>query len=259
MHGAIGMRDYVLFQMWSFFRSSLIDAHNFYVREARSRLLSRFDDIEAEAEKAADDWLAESGSRFDPDRDDPDSYYEAANEVGIQFYQMLSEMRDQTRLSVVAGMFHQWDKHLRDWLVRQIEHWHHGETVRIKVWTADFPQIIDLLECFGWQLRDCSYFRLLDACRLVVNVYKHGEGRSLEELKERYPEYLHDPFSGTGSELSNVAHRDHTALKVSDAQLEAFAGAVPAFWKGVPENVRECDVLTVPDWFEKAILRDRLP
>lgn len=215
-------RDYVLFQLWGPFRASLIEEHEFYVKQARSRLLSQFEDIEAEADKAADDWLVASGSRFDPDRDDPGSYYEAANDVGIQIYQMLSDMREQTRLSVVAGMFHQWDKQLRDWLVREIQHWHRGDYVQARVWAADFVQITDLLESFGWALRQTDYYRSLDASRLVVNVYKHGEGPSLEDLRLRYPEYLHDPFAGAGGGLSDISLRDHTALRVTDDQFQAF-------------------------------------
>lgn len=117
---------YVLFQMWGPFRQSLIDGHLFYVEQARKRLLTQFENIEAEADKASEDWLENNSHRFDPDRDDPGSFYEAAGEAGIEFYRLLSDMRDQTQLSVVAGMFHEWDKQLRDWLVREIGHWHRG-------------------------------------------------------------------------------------------------------------------------------------
>ncbi|ODT68393.1 MAG: hypothetical protein ABS75_20565 [Pelagibacterium sp. SCN 63-23] len=251
------MGDYVLFQMWSPYRASLIEQHKFYVKEARNRLLSRFDDIEADSDKAADEWLEESGKWFDPENDDPGSYYEAANDVGIQHYQMLSDMREQTRLSVVAGMYHQWDKALRDWLVREIQHWHRGDNVRAKVWGADFVQIIDLLESFGWALRAAPYFKSLDACRLVVNVYKHGEGASLQDLKQRYPEFLHDPFAGDGGSLSDVSLRDHTALRVSEDQFQALADAMPEFWRELPENVFDSSISVVPPWFEKAILKDR--
>ena len=251
------MSDYVLFQMWGPFRESLIAGHLFYVEQARKRLLSQFEDIETEADKAAEDWLEKSSSRFDPDRHDLSDFYEAANDAGIEFYTLLSEMRDQTRLSVVAGMFHEWDKQLRDWLVREIQHWHHGDAAALKIWSADFQQIAELLERLGWAINSAAYFQSLDACRLVVNVYKHGKGKSLDDLKVKYPEYLHDPFSGTGGAFSGVKHRDHTHLKVSDAQFQAFSDAIISFWQGVPENIFESEVKDVPDWFGKAILKDR--
>jgi hypothetical protein len=166
-------------------------------------------------------------------------------------------MRERTRLSVVAGMFHEWEKQLRDWLVREIQHWHRGSNATLKVWSADFVQIVDLLESFGWNLRTTGYFRTLDACRLVVNVYKHGEGKSLDDLRDSFPEYLDDPLKEVGRTLSDVKNRDHTDLKVSDDQFQAFSDAILAFWNEVPENVFDSQLTDVPDWFGKAIMKDR--
>ncbi len=250
------MNDYVLFQMWEPARQSLIAGHLFYVEQARKRLLSQFEDIEAEAHKASQDWLEEHKVRFDPNHDDEGSFVEAAHQAGIQFYTLLSEMRDQTVLSVVAGMFHEWDKQFRDWLVREIQHWNTGDSVAIKVWSADFGQIAELVESFGWKISNTDYFRQLDACRLVVNVYKHGEGKSLNELKQKFPEYLPDPFSSAPNWTINVEDLDHTHLKVSKDRLDAFSDAIVAFWRAVPKNISQSKVQTVPDWFGKAILKD---
>jgi len=246
----------MLFQMWGPFRESLIKSHSFYVEQARKRLLSQFEDIEADANRAAEEWLLQSGQRFDPDRHDPGDFYEAANDVGIEFYGLLSDLREVTRLSVVAGMFHAWDKGLRDWLVREIQHWHRGSNVSHKVWSADFGQLTELLESFGWNVRGADYYQKLDACRLVVNVYKHGKGKSLDELRNGFPEYLDDPLEGIGAALSITDYRDHTNLKVSDAQLQEFSDAIVAFWRDVPESVTEAQVTEVPGWFGKAILKN---
>ncbi len=251
------MSDYALFQMWRPFREWLIRRHHFYVEQARKRLFSQFEDVEAEANKAADEWLEQAGARFDPDRHDPADFYEAANDVELEFYQLLSDMREQIRLSVTAGMFHEWDKQLRDWLVREIGHWHSGDNTKLKVWSAKFNQIVDLLESFGWKVRSASYFRALDACRLVVNVYKHGEGKSLADLSQSYPEYLYDPLREVGGELTGSEYCDHSKLRVSDKQFQVFSDAIVAFWKDVPEKIFKYQITNVPDWFEKAILKDR--
>lgn len=249
------MNGYVLFQMWEPFRQSLIKGHLFYVEQARKRLLSQFDNIEADADRATKEWL--DNKYFDPDRDDPDSDYERAYDFSIEFYGLLSDMREQTRLNAVAGMFHEWDKQLRDWLTRELQYWHRGDNATSKVWSADFSQIADLLESFGWNFRSAGYFRALDACRLVVNVYKHGLGKSLDELRNNFPEYLSDPFNGSGGAFLDTKFRDHTHLKVSDDQFQMFSDAILAFWRDVPENVVESKMTDVPDWFRKAILKDR--
>ncbi len=251
------MSDHVLFQMWGPFRKSLTAGHQFYVEQAQKRLLSQFDDIETEAETAANDWLEQNSNQFDPDRHDPGDFYEAANDAGIEFYELLSGMRQQTTLSVVAGMFHEWDKQFRDWLVREIQHWHHGDSLASKIWSADFGQIAELLECLGWDKAKIIYYGQLDACRLIVNVYKHGKGKSLDELKQKYPIYLDDPFAGAGGSFSGVYYRDHTHLKVSRDHFQAFSDAIVAFWQAIPENTLESEVKGVPDWFGKALLKDQ--
>lgn len=248
---------YAVFKMWDERRRSLVRRHEFYVAEARKRLLSQFENMEAEADEAAEKWLEESGQNFDPDRHDPGDFYEQAGEVGIEFYGLLEEMRGNTRLSVVAGMFHEWDKHLRGWLAREIERSIPGGNAAAKIWAANFDQIIDLLESLGWSLRGSDFFGKLDACRLVVNVYKHGRGTSLDDLKARFPEYLADPYSGAGGAFSNIRYRDHTHLKVSDEQLQEFSDAIVAFWLTVPEDIYESELGQVPNWFGKAILKDQ--
>lgn len=119
-------------------------------------------------------------------------------------------MREQTRLSVVDGMFHEWDRQLRDWLVREIHHWHRGNHTPVKVWSVDFMQIGNLLECFGWPLRTTDYIRTLDACRLVVNVYKHGKRKSLDDLTNDFPEYLDDPSKIFHVHLLEAKNREST-------------------------------------------------
>lgn len=251
------MSDRVLFQMWGPFRESLITGHLFYVEQARKRLLSQFGDIDGEAKKAAEAWLENAKDRFNPESHDPADFYEAANDAGIEFGLLLSDMRDQTFLSVVAGMYHQWDKQLREWLVREMQHWHQGKAAPSKIWSADFLQVADLLECIGCLIRDTEYFRALDACRLVVNVYKHGDGKSFDDLKGRFPEYLADPFNGLDTELSGLEYCDHTHLKVTETQFQAFADAIVSFWKAVPENVLASQIDAIPVWFEKEVLKDR--
>lgn len=248
---------YAVFKMWDERRRSLVRRHEFYVAEARKRLLSQFENMEAEADEAAEKWLEESGQNFDPDRHDPGDFYEQAGEVGIEFYGLLEEMRGNTRLSVVAGMFHEWDKQLREWLAREIERSFPGGHASAKIWSANFEQIVDLLESLGWPVRSADFFSKLDACRLVVNVYKHGKGSSLDDLKARFPDYLPERYTAPGDALWSVDFRDHTDLEVSEEQLQEFSDAIVAFWLAAPEDIYDDEIGEVPDWFGKAIQKDQ--
>jgi hypothetical protein len=251
------MERYSLFQMWEPYRKSLINGHLFYVEQARIRLLSQFDDIEGEADKAAESWLDANKHRFNPDYHDPGDFYESARDEGIEFYRLLSEMRDRTRLSVVAGIYHEWDKHLRKWLTDEIRHWHVGEAVPGKVWVVDFGKLVGLMESLGWKVRGQAYFPKLDACRLVVNVYKHGKGGSFNELKEKYPEYLPHPLGKTNQAFSGLGYLDYTHLEVSEDQIQDFSDAIVAFWNDVPKDIFDREDFEVPGWFARAVSDDQ--
>jgi hypothetical protein len=248
--------EFVLFYMWDPVRHSLIEGHKFYVDQARSRLLSQFDNIDNEAKKAGADFLDRAGQNFDPDRHDPDSFYEAAHDESISFFQLLEGMRDNTRLSVVAGMYHEWDKQLRDWIVREINHWHGGDEVRAKIWSQDFGGLADFFAALDWDIRDKPYYAAIDACRLVINVYKHGEGSSFSDLKRRYPEYIRNIFKDFEDMPSSMNFLDYTCLKVSEEQIDRFSEGIVAFWNDVPERIFNVHNGELPTWFKKAWLKD---
>ncbi|BBB24615.1 hypothetical protein [Amphritea japonica] len=250
------MKQFVLFQMWEPSRKSFIAVHEFYVTQANKRLLAQFKDIETEARKAAEHWLEDNNHRFDPDRHDPGSFYEQAHDIEIEFYQLLSGMHNTTRLSVVAGMYHEWDKQFRDWMITEVNHWHHGNHTEAKIWSVDFGKIAELFKSLGWNIQSKSYFRKLDACRLVINIYKHGKGKSLEELKKKYPEYLRNPYGTFGDDFFELDFLDHTHLSITDAHVEEFSSAITGFWEDVPKTILKSQDFIVPNWLESAILKD---
>lgn len=248
------MNKYVLFQMYEPYRQQLLAEHNFYIEQARKRLLAQFADFESEVEEASNAWLEKRSHTFNPDFDDAGSIYEDACSVGIEFYQLLSNMEMQTMLSVVAGMYYEWDKQLRKWLVDEIRHWHSGELTPHQVWSKDIGRLLDLLESLGWCIRSKPYFNKIDACRLVVNVYKHGKGQSLSDLKQDYPEYLPSPFP-SGSSFPD--YLEHTYLVVTDTQLKDFSDAIIAFWTDIPKDIFDADDLEISQWFANALEKDR--
>lgn len=240
---------YVLFHMWEPFRKQIIASHNFYVEQAQKRLLSQFQNMEAEADKYETEWLNSHSHYFDPDRHDPSDFYEQANDKSIEFYLMLENMLNRTRLSVVAGIFHEWDKQLRSWILNEINHWHHGNEIKRVIWQVNFEQIIDFLEAIEFPIRSKSYFISLNRCRLVVNAYKHGDGCAFESIKSQYPEFI-DTFGDTNRFYLEYA--DHTDLKVNGSHITEFSDAIIEFWKDVPEHVFENELLIFPNWFMKA-------
>lgn len=241
--------------MWGPTREHLIANHQFYVAEAKKRLLDQFDDdtMKADADRYADEWLAERGKHFDPDRDDPASHYEQAYDESISFYQSLAGLRDSTRLSIIAGMFHEWEKQLRDWLGKELGHHGFGKHAHDAVWRVTFDDLIGLLERCQWQVRERAFFRDLHLCQLVTNVYKHGNGPSFLALKEMDP-----VLAGKNGDLPAffVSALDYTALSVSDADLARFGDAITDFWRDLPENIFFSEISEPPEWLLRALAKE---
>ena len=250
------MVDRVFTQMWGPFREHLIANHEFYVVEAKKRLLAQFNDdaMKVDADRHAEEWLASRAQFFDPDRDDPGSVYEQSWDESISFYQGLVDLQNTTRLSVIAGMYHEWEKQLRDWLGREMGEHRLGEHTHAAIWKVNIGDIFDFLECWQWPVRDKPYYADLHICHLVVNVYKHGRGNSFNSLQELAPDLV-----GAKADLPRffISALDYTNLEISDAKLDQFSDAIIAFWKDVPENTFFSQLSCEPKWLEKAVKKDQ--
>lgn len=238
--------------MWPPYRNSLIEELDFYVAQANKRLLNQFDNMSEEAEAHANDVYEAMGAFFDPDRHDPGDFAETANDHGIQFYGLLDDMRKQTIVSVAAGMYHQFEIKLRDFLVKEFQKSFRADKLRQKLWRQDISRIFDVVEGCGWKVRDQPFFPVIDACRLVVNVFKHGDGPSLDELKLKYPRYLRSIYGE--DEIEKIwRYIDYTHLTVELEDIGKFHAAFRDFWNSIPEYTNASQAVDVPEWFANAL------
>ena len=227
----------MLFNMYEPFRESLINGHLFYVDQAKCRLLTQFNNLNEDAEKFAEKWLEEHAHLFNPDRHSPGDFEERAYDESIAFYQMLSDMRNRTLLSIIAGIFQEWDKQLRDWLEKEVSHWHTGDAVKKAIWKVNFEEIINLVDMAIVKTKIQDYYQSLDKCRLLVNAYKHGEGDSFQKLKSNYPEFFRSLDVG-GFVVEFSSSED---IAVTDGHIDEFSNAIVQFWKSIPQYVHDND------------------
>ena len=129
-------------------------------------------------------------------------------------------------------------------------HWHYGKELAGKVWKVNFVEIAELLDALGWKFTSGTFYPKLDACRLVVNVYKHGEGGALNTLKQRFPEYLDNPLGLAGHTFSSIDFIDHTSLKVSETQIQEISDAICC----IPDDC--IDPRRLPLFLSRAFFRD---
>jgi hypothetical protein len=224
-------RDFTTFYFASIDLPIILEPHEFYVSEARRRLLAQFSDIDREAREAEEQYLERSEQYFDPDRDDPADAYERAYHEGVSHWLALNEMHNTVTLALTSGMFHQFDKALREKTVREFSHWLDGQIISPLIWDLGFPRLIEMLEWVGIK---------------VVNVYKHGDGDAHRELSSKHPEYYP---RGNLQDLS-AFRSSHEDLKVSEAQFVEFADAITAFWKSIPQYCNHSELGDDPKWLE---------
>ncbi|EKE6959038.1 TPA: hypothetical protein ACP604_005026, partial [Escherichia coli] len=115
--------NFVTFWLAKVDRPYFLEPHEFYVSEARRRLLSQFGDLTQEAEEREKQFLEYTAEHFNPDFDDPMAAYEQAYEEGVNYVWSLIEMQETVLLAVTAGMYHQFDKKLREKTIRELSHW----------------------------------------------------------------------------------------------------------------------------------------
>jgi hypothetical protein len=228
----------LLLQMWVGQRRLILEKHDFYVEQVKKRVLTQLQDIEGEADRFSEVEYKRLGSLPGDGNSEMDEIAETALDRGHAFYSMLSDLRKRMLLGALAGLYHQWDKELRDFVEHELRHDIDFGTAARYAWDPNVGTVFDALGDFGWNCRSSGFFSKIDACRLIVNVYKHGKGRSLGELAERFPEYLDDSFAEGAVRRLPTDFLDHEWLAISESQFDEIASAFRAFWVEFPERLR---------------------
>ena len=98
--------------MWSGARELFLARHDFYIEQVKVRVLGRFDNMEEEANRVAEEVYDRIGSAYSDGNGDMAAAAETALEHGQEFYMLLSDMKMQTTLGAMASLYHQWEKRL---------------------------------------------------------------------------------------------------------------------------------------------------
>jgi len=216
-------------------RELILEQNRFYLEQAKSRFLRQFSNIKEESELHRDEELKRMSSHFNPDYHDESSFYEAADDAGIIMYESLSELRNSMVLSIASGMLHNFEKRMRQKLTEELNHTMDTSEVKRMVWwkNSNFDQLIELLSEIKPGIGNQDFIEDLQLLRLIVNVYKHGDGGSHKKLSKQYPEFYSTNEWATkfGFEL------EYGELTLPDEYLDKFAAAIDALWRFLPERV----------------------
>ena len=219
-------------------REQKIECVNFFAQQVKSRVWDSFDDFDQQVQVHDEMYYRKFRSATGSEYFDEADIAEFAFDESIKFSELLYELRRDLTLASVAALYHQWEKDLKQFLSRELRYYAENSD---QVWKATPNDILGWLEKQGWSAQSYHWFPMLDACRLIVNVYKHGKGGSLDKLKNEHPQYLNH------SNQTEDGHSDHKELDVTHLDFEdiyltvehfdQFVEAVKQFWSTFPEQL----------------------
>ncbi len=212
----------------SLLKERVLARHDFFMDQVKSRVFDNFSNLEADADDAASEAWEKFMSQPSDGESDPGDFADVALEAGIDFYEYGMKLKRQVTLASLATLYHEWDKQVRSHLERELCRWGYHTAKEGELWKVHISDVLAFLETQGWGIRNSEWYELLDACRLIVNVYKHGKGPSLDELKKRFPQYLK---SGV-----HVLEPDYESLDITEQEFDELGGAVRQFWKEFPQS-----------------------
>lgn len=181
-----------------------------------ARSLSGFSHLEAEANEYADKMFASYGEQASSD--DPGSWAEEARDQGVEYYRVLSELRQGVVNLLAVGLFHLFEQHKQKVIALVTD----GGRM-----PPDFEQLVD-----STKVGELEY---------VANTVKHAEGRSARELRSRRPELFVPPIL-RGSPLGTMIQEGRrpsenplggTDLFLSENDLQDYRDAVRELWEQV--------------------------
>lgn len=235
-----------------------VQARNrFFVEQIETRFLPLVSASEIEKEAIEFEKTALSDAAvFASTQEFGEEHTQEAFNLGLTHWELLKAMQSNLLFSVITTIFHEWEKQLRLWLTEEVSRWCRQESLNKRLWEATFSEILSLLQVMGIDVRSKDYFADLNACRLIVNVFKHGNGSSFEELCKKYPNFLRSNAGMSSADLyylNMMDRRDYTQLEIRSDDLLKFSSAIEDFWASIPDEILDVELERVPKWFRDAV------
>ena len=198
-----------------YLRYTILPQLEAYSDEGVPRVLGTFARIGDEAEEYADRTYRSYSDRAASDEgDDYADLLEESHNQGIQYFEVLNDLRQAITNLLAAGLYHLFEQHLS-----KLKH---------------------LLSMRGQSLPSMELaptWPVVEELRLLANTVKHAAGSSANRLRARRPElFVHPSTRDTQLESMVIRHRTTenplggTDLFVRLSDLERFRDAVRDLW-----------------------------
>ena len=201
-----------------------LQQHMFFYSEAKNRLLNQFENLEDYAVKMDEEFQypGDIDSAYKPD-----------------FGALLAEMHNRTQLSMIAAMFFEFEKQIRSWIAYSISDVedcdNKYEDLKKEILRRPFSGILNSLMKIRFSKIPSEMFKKILTYRHVVNVFKHGQGRSMNWLKENNPEFLKEHYEEfeTEEDWKSAIGDGVPALKIDNGNVNEAYEVILHFIDGI--------------------------
>ena len=225
-------------------RSSFIPEIEWFVRMFLERVLTAFDNIEAEADAAADEAWEGYMQQPSDGSEDPGDYAEIAIEAGIERYTRLSNVRQALLNMSAVSLWHLVEQQILFFHKRQVLSIHEENESTLH----NRRTFIERMKAAGIDVEGLSSWSKLNELRVIANAVKHGEGNALNQAALLRPDILIHPTMRDEPPMFQSAkpHADRPAggedIYVTAADIKKYAEAAIEFWNKIADEIERVSV-----------------
>lgn len=136
----------------------IFEAHDFYVAQINARVIAQFGDLEGDADRYATAEYERMGSLPGWEEVDMGEIADRVNDKSGEHYRLLTDLRTSVIVGALAGLYHQWEKRLRDFIEMELRHDKSSDQASQKAWPRDIANVFDFLRKMGWDVRAEPFF-----------------------------------------------------------------------------------------------------
>lgn len=223
-----------------YINSQFVDQVELLHKTVQQRLIPTFNSVEKEAEEITEKkWNELNFSACSPDID-PADLAEAAEEEGVSYFLMLSDIKQSLLNTTAITLFHLFEQQVIFILRREIVH--PAEEFCLNLMTID--EFKKRLSDSGINITSFRSWNTICELEFLANAVKHGEGSSAKKLRKMRPDLFSHPLSierelgPIGKSPSNRLYSPLSGkdIYVSEKDLTKYKNAIVNFWKEYIEN-----------------------
>lgn len=235
-------------------RKAFIQENELYHTILKEKLLGKFDDNETNAINFANGVYPNWHSGKNPELSKMQSDFAFAQYA--TYFGILDYLHFQTNLSILSGLFFQLEKNIRNWLVNDIAITYPINHAKHAILNSDMSKIFKFLACFENALLSMPFYGVLDECRLIVNVYKHGHGKAFDQLSALRPDLIAPVNAFARPGIKDTYSHFNLLLKVEEVEIDKLFHAINEFWKSLPNCYTSSHMATAPKWVLDSFAED---